>query len=116
MASRSMPSSFNFARSSGVMSLPMPRTNSPSMDCDHQSFSAMADVLSNLSFSALDDGVWSRAMRVTCEQCRLEYELQDDRVPPGGAQVQCTHCSHVFLVRNPALLDTLVLTRSENDL
>jgi predicted Zn finger-like uncharacterized protein len=46
-------------------------------------------------------------MRVTCEQCRVAYELQDDRIPPGGAQVQCTACSHVFLVRNDAVEDTV---------
>jgi predicted Zn finger-like uncharacterized protein len=55
-------------------------------------------------------------MRVTCNQCHTEYELRDDRVPVGGAQVQCTKCDHVFVARNPGLLDTVVLSRSEKEL
>jgi predicted Zn finger-like uncharacterized protein len=55
-------------------------------------------------------------MRVTCEQCGVKYDLADDRVPPGGAQVQCTACNHVFLVRNPAVEDTMVLNRTETEL
>ena len=55
-------------------------------------------------------------MRVTCNQCRTEYELADDRVPVGGAQVQCTRCQYVFVARNVGLLDTVVLSRSEKEL
>lgn len=44
-------------------------------------------------------------MRVTCERCHLEYELPDDQVPAGGAQVKCTHCQHVFFARPPVVLD-----------
>lgn len=58
--------------------------------------------------------VWP--MRVTCEQCHLEYELNDDRVGPGGAQVQCTSCQHVFVVRHLSLADTVVLNRTETEL
>lgn len=55
-------------------------------------------------------------MRVTCEQCRVEYELSDQRVPPGGALVQCTACGHTFVARHLALEDTIVLNRSEREL
>jgi predicted Zn finger-like uncharacterized protein len=63
-----------------------------------------------------EDRYGQGTMRVTCEQCRVEYELSDDRVPPGGAQVQCTACHHVFVARNPGLLDTIVLNRTEREL
>ena len=55
-------------------------------------------------------------MKVSCEQCQVTYELSDDRVPVGGAQVQCTACQHVFLVRSPFLADTVVLNPTEKEL
>lgn len=55
-------------------------------------------------------------MRVTCEQCHVMYELSDDRVPVGGAQVKCTACQHVFLVRHPFLTDTVLLNPTEKEL
>ena len=55
-------------------------------------------------------------MRITCEQCGVTYELSDDRVPIGGAQVQCMACQHVFLVRHPFLSDTVVLNPTEKEL
>lgn len=55
-------------------------------------------------------------MRVTCEQCQLTYELRDERVSVGGAQVQCTACQHVFMVRHPFLADTVVLNPTEKEL
>lgn len=55
-------------------------------------------------------------MRITCEQCGVTYELSEDRVPLGGAQVQCTACDHVFLVRNPLFADTVVLNPTEKEL
>ena len=65
---------------------------------------------------SLDEDRYGAPMRVTCEQCRVEYELSDERVPPGGAQVQCTACQHVFVVRHLGLADTVVLNRSEKEL
>ena len=35
-------------------------------------------------------------MRLQCERCATVYELDDARVPAGGASVQCTRCGHVF--------------------
>ncbi len=55
-------------------------------------------------------------MRITCEQCHTTYRLSDERVPVGGAQVQCTACQHVFLVRHPFLEDTVVLNPTEKEL
>jgi hypothetical protein len=49
-------------------------------------------------------------------QCCEAYELSDESVPSGGAQVLCTACQHVFVVSNPSLVDTLVLDRSEREL
>ena len=57
-------------------------------------------------------------MRVTCERCHVEYELGDHRVPPGGTQVECTRCHHVFVARRkaPELADTVILNRTETEL
>lgn len=54
-------------------------------------------------------------MHVTCERCHLEYQLPDDRIPPGGAQVQCTNCQYVFVAR-PPLPESFVLDRTEQEL
>ena len=37
-------------------------------------------------------------MDVRCERCSTEYELDDDSVPDAGCPVQCTTCSHTFMV------------------
>jgi len=35
-------------------------------------------------------------VRIQCERCSTTYELDDSRLPPSGAPVQCTRCQHVF--------------------
>ena len=35
-------------------------------------------------------------MRIQCERCSTTYELDESRLPPSGAPVQCTRCQHVF--------------------
>jgi len=35
-------------------------------------------------------------VRIQCERCSTTYELDDSRLPPSGASVQCTRCQHVF--------------------
>ena len=40
-------------------------------------------------------------MRVTCANCRAEYQLEEQRIPPGGALVQCIRCRHVFTAARP---------------
>jgi len=35
-------------------------------------------------------------LRIQCERCATTYELDESRLPPSGAPVQCTRCQHVF--------------------
>jgi predicted Zn finger-like uncharacterized protein len=39
---------------------------------------------------------------VTCERCETEFQLDDARVPTGGARVRCSRCKHAFFVMPPA--------------
>jgi predicted Zn finger-like uncharacterized protein len=39
---------------------------------------------------------------VTCERCETEFQLDDTRVPQGGARVRCSRCKHAFFVMPPA--------------
>src|SRR6185295_14758795 len=39
---------------------------------------------------------------VTCERCETEFQLDDARVPSGGARVRCSRCKHAFFVMPPA--------------
>ena len=41
-------------------------------------------------------------MIVTCERCETEFQLDDARVPEGGARVRCSRCKHAFFVMPPA--------------
>lgn len=41
-------------------------------------------------------------MIVTCERCETEFQLDDARVPTGGARVRCSRCKHAFFVMPPA--------------
>ncbi|HET9450509.1 MAG TPA: zinc-ribbon domain-containing protein [Aggregicoccus sp.] len=36
------------------------------------------------------------AVQIACPQCAMQYVLDERLLPPGGAPVQCTRCSHVF--------------------
>jgi len=48
-------------------------------------------------------------VRIQCERCSTVYELDEARLPPGGAAVQCTRCRHVFRAVPPgAAGETLV--------
>jgi predicted Zn finger-like uncharacterized protein len=38
-------------------------------------------------------------MDVRCEKCNTEYELDEERLKPGGVTVKCTGCGHMFKVR-----------------
>ncbi|HZA14937.1 MAG TPA: zinc-ribbon domain-containing protein, partial [Myxococcaceae bacterium] len=40
-------------------------------------------------------------MQISCPQCATAYELDERVLPPGGAPVQCTRCSHVFTAEPP---------------
>ena len=37
-------------------------------------------------------------MIVTCEKCKLRFELKDGLVKPSGSKVRCSKCKHVFMV------------------
>jgi predicted Zn finger-like uncharacterized protein len=39
---------------------------------------------------------------VTCERCETEFQLDEARVPEGGARVRCSRCKHAFFVMRPA--------------
>jgi predicted Zn finger-like uncharacterized protein len=38
---------------------------------------------------------------IRCERCSTLYELDEALLSPGGSQVQCTRCQHVFLAHPP---------------
>jgi len=42
---------------------------------------------------------------VTCGSCKTEYELDDAKIPAGGARLRCTNCKHSFVVRPPEASD-----------
>jgi cellulose synthase operon protein C len=38
-------------------------------------------------------------MRVTCPSCQATYNLDERRIPPGGAKLKCTKCQNVFPIQ-----------------
>jgi predicted Zn finger-like uncharacterized protein len=40
-------------------------------------------------------------VQISCERCGTTYALDERLIPPGGAPVQCTRCSHVFTAMPP---------------
>lgn len=40
-------------------------------------------------------------MIVTCEECSTSFQLDEARIPPGGARVRCSRCKHAFFLPNP---------------
>ncbi len=40
-------------------------------------------------------------MRVTCPACQATYNLDERRIPPGGAKLKCTKCQNVFPIQSP---------------
>jgi predicted Zn finger-like uncharacterized protein len=49
---------------------------------------------------------------VTCGSCKTEYELDDAKIPAGGARLRCTNCKNSFVVTPPEASDL----RSADDL
>jgi predicted Zn finger-like uncharacterized protein len=41
-------------------------------------------------------------LRIRCDRCATVYELEEKRLPAGGALVKCTRCQHVFRAAPPA--------------
>src|SRR5690242_15654037 len=40
-------------------------------------------------------------MKVTCESCSAQYDLDDNRIPPSGIKMKCPACLHQFTVKKP---------------
>lgn len=38
-------------------------------------------------------------MRVRCEKCQAEYNVDDSRIPPQGVTIKCPKCQHSFVVQ-----------------
>jgi predicted Zn finger-like uncharacterized protein len=51
---------------------------------------------------------------VTCERCETEFQLDDARVPTGGARVRCSRCKHAFFVMPPAASTEEAIDRAAN--
>jgi predicted Zn finger-like uncharacterized protein len=41
-------------------------------------------------------------MKITCESCSAQYDLDDSRIPPSGLTMKCPACLHTFTVRKAA--------------
>ncbi len=41
-------------------------------------------------------------MIVTCPECLTKFNLDEDRIPEGGAKARCSRCQHLFPVQRPA--------------
>ena len=44
-------------------------------------------------------------MFVSCGNCDTEYELDDAKIPAGGARLRCRNCDHYFVVAPPETSD-----------
>ncbi len=40
-------------------------------------------------------------MRVTCDQCQAQYEMDPQQIPPEGINLQCQQCGNIFIARRP---------------
>ncbi|MFL5319620.1 MAG: zinc-ribbon domain-containing protein, partial [Myxococcaceae bacterium] len=38
-------------------------------------------------------------MKVTCPSCATNYNIDDKRIPPGGAKIKCAKCQNTFPVK-----------------
>ena len=44
-------------------------------------------------------------MFVSCDNCHVEYELDESKIPAGGARLRCTKCDHYFVISPPEASD-----------
>src|SRR4051812_14810736 len=42
------------------------------------------------------------SMKITCESCSAQYDLDDSRIPSSGLTMKCPACLHSFTVRKGA--------------
>ncbi|WP_263452489.1 tetratricopeptide repeat protein [Hyalangium gracile] len=41
-------------------------------------------------------------MKVSCPTCQTNYNIDDKRIPPGGAKLKCARCQNTFPIRAPS--------------
>jgi predicted Zn finger-like uncharacterized protein len=41
-------------------------------------------------------------MKVSCPTCQTNYNIDDKRIPPGGAKLKCARCQNTFPIRPPS--------------
>jgi predicted Zn finger-like uncharacterized protein len=41
-------------------------------------------------------------MKVSCPSCQTNYNIDDKRIPPGGAKLKCARCQNTFPIRPPS--------------
>ncbi|MGO9832309.1 MAG: tetratricopeptide repeat protein [Myxococcaceae bacterium] len=51
---------------------------------------------------------------MTCPSCQATYNLDERRIPPGGAKLKCTKCQTVFPIQGGTAPDTVPLPASTN--
>lgn len=52
-------------------------------------------------------GIRGSHVIVTCEECTTSFQLEEERIPPGGARVRCSRCKHAFFLPRPCEPDPL---------
>jgi predicted Zn finger-like uncharacterized protein len=46
-------------------------------------------------------------MKITCERCSAQYDLDENRIPPSGMTMKCPACLHAFVVRKNGAVGTV---------
>jgi len=41
-------------------------------------------------------------MKVSCPSCQTNYNIDDKRIPPGGAKLKCARCQNTFPIKPPS--------------
>lgn len=54
-------------------------------------------------------------MDVRCERCRVQYVIDDARIPEAGVKVSCTQCGHGFLLKKKTLAVAVPLRTGDGD-
>jgi predicted Zn finger-like uncharacterized protein len=45
----------------------------------------------------------AHAMKIACERCSAQYDLDENRIPPAGMTMKCPACLHTFVVRRDGI-------------
>jgi len=46
-------------------------------------------------------------MKISCERCSAQYDLDENRIPPSGMMMKCPACLHQFTVRRGGGVSTI---------